>query len=60
MKIKAIILWLVLMPIIIFIDVICFVFGIFSKEVRLIYIRKFYGDSLLSETIEEGAEDENS
>lgn len=59
MKIKAIILWLVLMPIIIFIDVICFVFGIFSKEVRLIYIHKFYGDnSLLSETVEEGAEDE--
>ena len=37
-------LWCVLMPTIIFIDIICFIFGIFSKDVRRIYIHKFYAD----------------
>jgi hypothetical protein len=42
MKIKSIFLWLVLMPTIIFIDVICFIMGIFSREIRRLYIQKFY------------------
>ena len=42
MKIRAIFLWLVLMPTIIFIDVICFIMGIFLREIRQLYIQKFY------------------
>lgn len=41
MKIRVIFIWLVLMPTIIFIDVICFIMGIFSREVRQLYIQKF-------------------
>lgn len=33
MKIRSVILWLVLMPTIIFIDIICFIVGIFSSDV---------------------------
>lgn len=43
MKIRSILLWLVLMPTIIFIDIICFIIGIFSRDVRRLYIHKFYG-----------------
>ena len=43
MKIRAVLLWLMLMPIIIFIDTICFIVGIFSRDVRQLYIHKFYG-----------------
>ena len=42
MKIKGIFLWLVLMPTIIFIDVICFIMGIFSRDIRRLYVQKFY------------------
>lgn len=46
MNIKTITLWLVLMLIIIFIDILCFVLGIFSADVRRLYINKFYnGDT---------------
>ena len=44
MKIRSVIFWLVLMPTIIFIDIICFLIGIFSKDVRRLYIQKFYGN----------------
>lgn len=44
-EIRAICLWLVLMPTIIFIDILCFILGIFSKDVRQLYIHKFYGNS---------------
>lgn len=30
------------MPTIIFIDVICFIMGIFSKDIRRLYVQKFY------------------
>lgn len=46
-KIKSIVLWLVLMPITIFIDVICFIMGIFSRDIRRLYVQKFYrGDDI--------------
>lgn len=44
MKIRSVILWLVLMPTIISIDVICFIVGIFSGDVRRLYVQKFYGN----------------
>ena len=50
MKIRSILLWLVLMPTIIFIDIICFIVGIFSKDVRRLYVNKFYnGQDFLHE-----------
>lgn len=52
MKIKTILLWLVLMPTIIFIDIICFLIGIFSKEVRQLYIHRFYNKEGILEEIE--------
>ena len=53
MKIKAIFLWLVLMPTIIFIDVICFIMGIFSREIRRLYIQKFYRGADIEMLIQE-------
>ena len=53
MKIRAIFLWLVLMPTIIFIDVICFIMGIFSREIRQLYIQKFYRDTDVEMLIQE-------
>lgn len=52
-KIRAIFLWLVLMPTIIFIDVICFIMGIFSRDVRRLYIQKFYRDTDVEMLIKE-------
>lgn len=52
MKIKTILLWLVLMPTIIFIDIICFLIGIFSKEVRQLYIHRFYNKEGIFEEVE--------
>ena len=53
MKIKEIFLWLVLMPTIIFIDVICFIMGIFSREIRRLYVQKFYRGADIEMLIQE-------
>ena len=53
MKIKPILLWLVLMPTIIFIDVICFIMGIFSREIRRLYVQKFYRGNDIEMLIQE-------
>lgn len=52
MKIRSVILWLVLMPTIIFIDIICFIVGIFSGDVRRLYVQKFYGNVKGCEEVE--------
>ena len=56
MTIRSIMLWLVFMPTIIFIDIICFILGIFSKDVRQLYIHKFYNNQDLKELINENTQ----
>lgn len=53
MEIRSIMFWLVFMSTIIFIDIICFILGIFSKDVRKLYIHKFYNNQDLKELINE-------
>ena len=57
MKIKTIFLWLVLMPTIIFIDIICFLIGIFSKDVRRLYVSRFYNDTEIEKTFVENIDE---
>lgn len=56
MTIRSIMFWLVFMPTIIFIDIICFILGIFSKDVRQLYIHKFYNNQDLKELINENTQ----